>query len=309
MIVDVGGGNTDVTVVQGQGEDLQVLATQRHPDLGGRAWDEAVVAMALAQIGESEEGTNPEILRAPCREVKHILSTLPSVVLPLQIEGERIALEMTRADFEGRTAPLVEGVGKACTDLLEAMGLGWGDLGEVFLVGGAAQMPMISQALGALTGKPDLLVADPQFIVARGAAIAALRRHGVEEVVCPAPARSTPAFTSQALGLVIYDADLQERILPIIPEGAPIPTVERGRFAYAYDDMTSVQLEVVEGSGQRRSEVRLLGKLVLDELPPRPRGTPIDVIYRYTRSRVLQVEFIDVETGVSRRATLALGEE
>ncbi len=312
MIVDMGGGNTDVTVVRGQGEEIDVLASQRHPHLGGRAWDDALLAMVLERIEEQSDAVSPDLseeLRQPCREAKHILSTLPSVVLPFQFKGDRVALEVTRTDLELRTAPLVEGVRKACTDLLDAMALKWSDLGEVFLVGGAAQMPMVVQALGKETGRPDLLVADPQFSVARGAAIAALRRHGTEEVTLSPPPSAVPAFTTQAIGLVIYDADLKECILPIIPEGASIPTSERGRFAYAYDGMTSVQLEVVEGSGKERAEVRVLGTLVLGELPPRPRGTPIDVIYRYTRNHELQVEFIDVETGLSRSATLSLGEE
>ena len=45
---------------------------------------------------------------------------------------------------------------------------------------------------------------------------------------------------------------------------------------------------------------------MLDKLPPRVRGTPIDVIYRYTENQILEVDVIDVETRAVRQARLNL---
>ena len=126
----------------------------------------------------------------------------------------------------------------------------------------------------------------------------------------PAPA-GLPKMTvrdasSHAMGVVVLDAQHQERVVNLIPEATPLPTEKRGRFAYAYDNMTAVRVEVTEGDGQSRHEVTVIGEVVLENLPPRVRGTPIDVVYRYTENQILEVHVIDVETRALRRARLDL---
>ena len=112
--------------------------------------------------------------------------------------------------------------------------------------------------------------------------------------------------SSHAMGVVVLDAQHQERVVNLIPEATPLPTEKRGRFAYAYDNMTAVRVEVTEGDGQSRHEVTVIGEVVLENLPPRVRGTPIDVVYRYTENQILEVHVIDVETRALRRARLDL---
>ena len=70
--------------------------------------------------------------------------------------------------------------------------------------------------------------------------------------------------------------------------------------------MTAVRVEVTEGQGETRSEVTVIGEVVLENLPPRPRGTPIDVMYRYTENQLLEIHVVDVETRARRRARLNL---
>ncbi len=111
---------------------------------------------------------------------------------------------------------------------------------------------------------------------------------------------------SHPLGIVVLDAQLKERIVTLIPEFTPLPCEKRGRFAYAYDNMTAVRVEVTEGRGEARDEVMVIGEVVLDQLPPRPRGTPIEVIYRYTVNQTLEVDVTDVQTRQTRRAKIQL---
>ncbi|MDP2313012.1 MAG: Hsp70 family protein [Pseudomonadota bacterium] len=111
---------------------------------------------------------------------------------------------------------------------------------------------------------------------------------------------------SHPLGIVVLDSALRERIVSLIPQFTPLPCEKRGRFAYAYDGMTAVRVEVTEGVGELRDEVTVIGEVILDDLPPRPRGTPIEVVYRYTLNQILEVDVTDVETRQTRRATILL---
>ena len=46
--------------------------------------------------------------------------------------------------------------------------------------------------------------------------------------------------------------------------------------------------------------------MVVDNLPPRPRGTPIEVIYRYGINQILEIDIVDVQTQRVRRARMDL---
>jgi molecular chaperone DnaK len=110
--------------------------------------------------------------------------------------------------------------------------------------------------------------------------------------------------TTHPLGLIVLDKSRVERVIELVPEGTRLPHEFRGRFAYAYENMTAVRVEVTEGVGELRDEVTVIGKVELTGLPPRPRGTPIEVIYSYGVDQILMVQVIDVESGVSRQVQI-----
>ncbi len=120
------------------------------------------------------------------------------------------------------------------------------------------------------------------------------------------PGLSITDIATHPLGIIVLDANLRERIVELIPEGSSLPTEKKGRFAYAYDNMTAVRVQITEGHGASRDEVMVIGDVILDRLPPRPRGTPIDVVYRYNTDQILEVDIIDVETTASRSATISI---
>ncbi len=110
--------------------------------------------------------------------------------------------------------------------------------------------------------------------------------------------------TTLTLGMLVLQADRTERVVELIPAGTPLPARFRGRFVYAYDNMTSVRVEVTEGRGNTREQVRVIGAVALTGLPPRPRGTPIEVTYLYGEDQILAVEVTDLHSGKAVKADL-----
>ena len=53
-------------------------------------------------------------------------------------------------------------------------------------------------------------------------------------------------------------------------------------------------------------ESKVIGEVVLEDLPPRPKGTPIDVVYRYGLNQILEIDIVDLETRRVRRARMDL---
>jgi len=58
--------------------------------------------------------------------------------------------------------------------------------------------------------------------------------------------------------------------------------------------------------GYARDEVCVIGETLLENLPPRPKGTPIQVTYTYNRDKTLDIEVIDVETSKKQEGKVVL---
>jgi molecular chaperone DnaK len=280
-----------------------------------------------------------------CLAAKIALSNKPKAVIPINYKGNREAITVTQSTFEEITRDLVKQCEDTANLLLSSANLNWDEIDEVLLVGGSTKMPMIRRMVESLAGKADFPVVNPDESVAVGATLAGVLRHQPKHPALRkvrkalkqrATAQNSPASTTMdppedavedvqdentepgipevtihdvcthPLGVVALDDNLNEMIVMLIDKATPVPCERKGRFAYAYDGMTAVQVEVTEGAGNNRDEVFVVGQIVLEDLPPRPRGTPIDVTYRYNVNQILEVDVVDVETETVRSARLHL---
>ncbi|HEY0251937.1 MAG TPA: Hsp70 family protein, partial [Kofleriaceae bacterium] len=91
----------------------------------------------------------------------------------------------------------------------------------------------------------------------------------------------------------------------LLDKNAPIP-IERSRvFTTARDNQTRVEIDCCRGESRRYAENEPLGKLVLDALPPKPRGDlKIEVAFRVDADGILQVSATDVDSGQRQEASL-----
>ncbi len=332
MVFDLGGGTLDVTVMAIEGERLRTIAIDGNAELGGKDWDDRLVNH-VAETFVREYGVDPRDEPIPyqelyerCLSAKISLSTKPRALIPVNFRGHRMAVTVSEEEFSDLSQDLVRQCAETCSIVMEKASLRWPDLHDVVLVGGSTRMPMIRRMLTNLSGRLPNTSLNPDECVAQGAAVAAVYRHqpehpahrafevSIEQAASQAPSARTPGLpaieivdtSSHPLGVLVLDSSGRERVASLLPEGTPLPAERRGRFAYAYDGMTTVRVDVTEGQGITRDEVTVVGTVVLDRLPPRPRGTPIDVIYRYTGDQVLQVDVQDVETGASRAVRILL---
>ena len=171
---------------------------------------------------------------------------------------------------------------------------------------GAARHQPDHPGLHAVAPERPTAVAEPSFDevspeAPRGA-VFSLADGGTARPIAPLQIVET---THQTLGMLAVDTAGHERVVPIIPAGTRLPATFSGRFHYAYDNMTSVKVEITEGVGAERHEVRVIGELTLQRLPPRPRGTPIDVTWHLGEDRVLKIEVTDLETGKLGRSEIS----
>ena len=121
-----------------------------------------------------------------------------------------------------------------------------------------------------------------------------------------APERAPPVVlevTPRSLGIGTVAGFCEE----LIRRNARVPTEIKKLFTTSRDRQDVVRIVVCQGESRRLDNNTVIGDLVLQNLPPRPRGeTSIEVTFMLDASGILQVHARDALTGAEQRATLDL---
>lgn len=119
----------------------------------------------------------------------------------------------------------------------------------------------------------------------------------------PRPAPVLLEVTPRGLGIATVAGFCEE----LIRRNARVPTEIRKLFTTSRDLQDVVRIVVCQGESRRLDNNTVIGDLVLQGLPPRPRGeTSIEVTFALDASGVLRVRARDAQTGAEQRATLDL---
>jgi molecular chaperone DnaK (HSP70) len=184
LVYDLGGGTFDVTVMEIGDNAVRVVCIGGDHDLGGRNWDEHLVAFFAEewkrQTGRFEDPlddpeTAQEFLNA-AESAKRRLTRVPKTPVSLSHAGDKARVELNRTRFDELTASLLERTLSLTRDTLqEASRKGVSRIDRVILVGGSSYMPQVVHRLTAELGvECDLF--DPEQSVAKGAALYAANR-------------------------------------------------------------------------------------------------------------------------------------
>lgn len=176
LVYDLGGGTFDLTMVQmKKDEQVEVIRTIGNSMLGGRNWDEELAKLMQEKISEDVEFTGSDLagetLRA-AETVKRQLTASARVRHTFDLEDYgSYTVEVTREEFDERTAYLREKTRGLCQNLLGDLGMKWEDVTSVLLVGGSTKMPQIKRFIHDISGRDPLNRVNPDEAVAIGAAI------------------------------------------------------------------------------------------------------------------------------------------
>ncbi len=181
MVYDLGGGTFDVTLLNfsvdedGKNAAIDVIDSNGDDQLGGIDWDKRLYSYICKLYSEQSgipvsdiDDDTQIVIRSKVEDLKKGLSRMNAK--SISVGDERI--EITVESFENETRDLVERTTNFVHQLLNTNGLTPDDINVVLLVGGSSKMPMIQKAVKDIfPGK--VRVEDPDFAVAKGAAIAA----------------------------------------------------------------------------------------------------------------------------------------
>jgi molecular chaperone DnaK len=306
-VYDLGGGTFDISILELNDGIYQVLATGGDTYLGGEDFDQLIINWLVEEF-QKENGIDLrgdrmalQRLKEAAEKAKCELSTQPQaeIVLPFisanQSGPKHLNTVLTRTKFEQMIQPLLDRTVKPCEDAIKEAGLSKQELDEVIPVGGQTRTPKVLETIKKIFQKEPNRSVNPDEVVSIGAAIqTGILQGEVTDLVLL-------DVTPHTLGIETKDGTFT----PLIERNSNIPTKKSRIFTTVTDNQTKVEVHVLQGEGNVAHENTSLGKFMLTDVAPAPKGVPqIEVTFEIDVNGIVQVTALDQATGRQQNITV-----
>lgn len=309
-VFDLGGGTFDISILELEkneklGAFFKVLSTSGDNYLGGNDFDKVLSdhiissfekenqiklnAEALSRILEATEKLKIELSTSLTSEIN-----LPYITVK---DNKPLHLSMTisRNLYEDLAKDLLIRIEDPCLQAVKDANINITEIDQVILIGGMTRTPFIQEKVRDIFKCKVRNDMNPDESVAMGAALQCdliLNKNENVTLVDVIPL---------SIGVKIENGLFS----PIINRNTAIPSRVSQRFTTSEDGQEDVEIAIYQGERVLADENRFLGKLVLENIPPMPKGIPvISVTLEVTNDGVLMVSAEDENQSSQISATL-----
>lgn len=294
MVVDLGGGTFDVSIMEYFSGVLEVHASAGDNFLGGEDFLELLVQwfLELTDIERDDlDAQQTQQLYSALENAKRKLSSVDSVTLENCVPQQQEPITLRREEFNQRAHSLLSRIQLPIERSLNDANLSPSDLDDVVLVGGATRMQIFRSMIARMFRRMPSANLDPDLVVAMGAAIQAglkAKDAALDDIVltdvCP-----------YTLGTGIHnenDAGGKQGslFLPIIERNSVVPVSIVKTLYTIRDDQTRILVDVYQGESRLTRNNIKLGEMEVPVPKNRAGAESIDVRFSYDMNGLLEVD-------------------
>ncbi len=286
---------------------FEVLATNGDTHLGGDDFDNKVIDFLVETFKKdtgvdlSKDKMAMQRLKEAAEKAKIELSGMSTTNINLPfitvVDGapQHLDIDLSKQKFDSLTADLVDRTVEPMRKAMQDAGLSYGDISKVIMVGGSTRIPAVYDKVKQITGKEPFKGINPDECVAIGAAIQGGVLSGeVKDVLL-----------LDVMPLTLGIETLGGVSTPLIERNTTIPVKKSQVFSTAADNQPGVEINVLQGERKFARDNKSLGKFMLTDIPPAPRGVPqIEVTFDVDANGIVNVTAKDLGTGKSTNITI-----
>ncbi|KAL3994341.1 Hsp70 family protein [Acanthocheilonema viteae] len=208
VVVDLGGGTLDVSILWLQGGMFMTVAMAGNNRLGGQDFNDRVQNHLIQHIADNygkvlDDKEDIQQLRLAIESAKIQLTTLPVTNIDLNLRSlGKMHYRLTRENFELLNEDLFESITEPIEAALNDAEIKASEIDEIVLVGGSTRIPRVRSVVGRYFGKAPNHGVDPELAVVTGASVQAGVIGGgwplqVSAIELPVKRRKHHIFTGQ----------------------------------------------------------------------------------------------------------------
>jgi molecular chaperone DnaK (HSP70) len=310
LVFDFGGGTLDLSLVELDGNGVNIQAVSGDTHLGGRDFDEALMRLCLRQFDRTSQArvckiTSEEyhLLRPACEDAKcHLTeSTRADVCLRAFREGRDLEVNITRERFARWSHHLLDRIRPPLEEVLEFGGIKASEVDEIITIGGSSLIPAVQDALARFffpkAPSPDI---SPLEVVAKGAAIMAGKIKGGSDI----PRIQNLEFRDICALSMGVDV-VGERMGVVIPAGTRLPATAKRIFETSIHGQAVGRFQVFEGPWLMTKRNRLLGSFEVEGIPAAEAGREqVELTFNIDSDRILTVTAAILSRGTTTSFTV-----
>ena len=302
VVYDIGGGTSDVTVLNFGAGVFEVISTNGDSHLGGDDFDQVIIDWLVDEfkndegIDLSKDSMALQRLKEAAEKAKIELSSNSSTEINLPyisaVDGvpKHLVKTLSRAKFEQLSSKLIDRLHTLCKEALSKSKLDKKDINEVILVGGSTRIPAVANVAKEEFDKEPSRNVNPDEAVSLGASIqgAVLNKEkGVGDIVLL-------DVTPLTLGIETMGGVMTK----LIDANTTIPCKKSETFTTAADNQTDVAIHVLQGERPMAKDNKSIGLFNLTGILPAKRGVPqIEITFSIDVNGILNVSAKDKATG------------
>mgnify|MGYP000844321819 FL=1 len=321
LVYDLGGGTFDVTVMDVDNHHYNILATDGNHRLGGIDFDKRLVKFIESKL--EEQGLNMTMLSAKeklqlryqAEKIKIALSVDEVAFYETYTDQGAFGVEITREEFRQQIADLLKDTMIKVQSTMSAAKISWDELDHILLVRGSTRMPLVREAIEAMSGQHPTYSINPDTIVAEGASIIAnLIANDAVSFEEEQDGQSTATqsgkmvirdITSQGLGMLLKKSPQKEYPFVgdffnkvVVARNTPIPTLKNYDIYAVADGQDTFRVRITEGNYENPLSVKPILEIREQLAVPRRKDEKIAQIrFAFDTEQMVHIGVFDGLTG------------
>ncbi len=270
VVYDIGGGTTDVSLIESINGLMVIKGTNGNTHLGGLDFDKELVKYCFDYFKKNNsldikiEDINLKILdelKIKCEILKKELSIKNNSVLSIDnfYDNINLVIFFNQTTFNKIFDELIKLCLKPLDNLIKNAGINRNEVDEIILVGGMSKMPLIRNSIKNYFNKQPNISINPDEVVAIGAAIVG------KQILNPSwslvESESIIVVDTIPLSLGI---DASGKMSHIIKRGMPIPITKKKIYKKSNINDMNIIIKIYEGERLISNENILLGEFMLE---------------------------------------------